>query len=66
MIIEVYKASAYMIEKYEGHIENGRTLRFVGDTVKYISLATPDFFPSIADELKSLDVIEVDINTEGA
>ena len=64
MIIEVYKATAYMIDKYDGHEENGRTLRFVGGDIKYISLETPDYFPSIADELKGLEVIEIDINIE--
>ena len=62
MIIEVYKATAYMIDKYEGHEENGRTLRFVGGEIKYISLQTPDFFPSIATNLKKMNKILIDIN----
>ena len=61
-MIEVYRATAYMIEKYEGHHENGRTLRFVGGEIKYISLTTPDFFPSIAKELRTLEVMEIEIN----
>jgi len=61
MTVEVYKATAYMIDKYDGHEENGRTLRFVGDEIKYISLDTPNFFPSIADELRTLEVIEIEI-----
>ena len=65
MTIEVYRATAYMIEKYEGHQENGRTLRFVGGDIKYISLDTPDFFPSIAEELRTLETVEIDINLEG-
>jgi len=63
-MIEVYRATAYMIEKYDGHQENGRTLRFVGGEIKYISLETPDFFPSIADELRTLDTVEININSE--
>jgi len=63
-MIEVYRATAYMIEKYDGHQENGRTLRFVGGEIKYISLSTPDFFPSIADELRTLDTVEININSE--
>jgi len=66
MIVEVYKASTYVFNKYNGHVENGRKLLFMGGEIKYISLATPDFFPSIADELKALEVIEIDINTEEA
>ena len=62
MIIEVYKATAYMIDKYDGHEENGRTLRFVGGEIKYISLETPDFFPSIATNLKKMNKILIDIN----
>ena len=65
MTIEVYRATAYMIEKYEGHQENGRTLRFVGGDIKYISLDTRDFFPSIAEELRTLETVEIDINLEG-
>ena len=64
MTIEVYRATAYMIEKYDGHQENGRTLRFVGGEIKYISLDTPDFFPSIADELRTLEVMEIEINND--
>jgi hypothetical protein len=63
-MIEVYKASAYMIEKYDEHQENGRTLRFVGGEIKYISLDTPDFFPSIADELHTLEIMEIEINND--
>ena len=63
-MIEVYRATAYMIEKYDGYQENGRTLRFVGGEIKYISLSTPDFFPSIADELRTLDTVEININSE--
>ena len=63
-MIEVYRATAYMIEKYDGHQENGRTLRFVGGEIKYISLSTPDFFPSIAYELRTLDTVEININSE--
>ena len=63
-MIEVYKATAYMIDKYEGHEENGRTLRFVGDVVKYISLDTPSFFPSIEEELKTLEVVEIELTEE--
>jgi hypothetical protein len=64
MMIEVYRATAYMIEKYDGHQENGRTLRFVGGETKYISLSTPDFFPSIAEELRTLEVMEIEINND--
>ena len=64
MNIEVYRATAYMIEKYDGHQENGRTLRFVGGEIKYISLSTPDFFPSIAEELRTLEVMEIEINND--
>jgi hypothetical protein len=63
-MIEVYRATAYMIEKYDGHQENGRTLRFVGGEIKYISLTTPDFFPSIAEELRTLEVMEIEINND--
>ena len=63
-MIEVYRATAYMIEKYDGHQENGRTLRFVGGEIKYISLSTPDFFPSIAEELRTLEVMEIEINND--
>ena len=63
-MIEVYRAMAYMIEKYDGHQENGRTLRFVGGEIKYISLTTPDFFPSIAEELRTLEVMEIEINND--
>jgi len=62
MIVEVYKASTYVFNKYNGHVENGRTLLFVGDDVKYISLETPDFFPSIAANLKKMTKIQIDIN----
>jgi hypothetical protein len=62
MIVEVYKASTYVFNKYNGHVENGRTLLFVGDAVKYISLETPDFFPSIASNLKKMTKIQIDIN----
>jgi len=62
MIVEVYKASTYVFNKYNGHVENGRTLLFVGDAVKYISLGTPDFFPSIASNLKKMTKIQIDIN----
>jgi hypothetical protein len=63
-MIEVYRATPYMIEKYDGHQENGRTLRFVGGEIKYISLTTPDFFPSIAEELRTLEVMEIEINND--
>jgi len=61
-MIEVYRATAYMIEKYDGHQENGRTLRFVGGEIKYISLTMPDFFPSIAINLKKMTKIQIEIN----
>ena len=64
MTIEVYRATAYMIEKYDGHQENGRTLRFVGGEIKYISLDTPDFFPSIATNLKKMTKIQIEINAD--
>ena len=65
MIVEVYKASTYVFNKYNGHVENGRTLLFVGDAVKYISLATPDFFPSIKVQLiADMEVGEIEINNE--
>ena len=62
MTIEVYRATAYMIDKYDGYEENGRTLRFVGNEVKYISLQTPDFFPSIATNLKKMNKILIEID----
>lgn len=63
MTVEVYIASDYMRRKYDGHEENGRVLKFARNSgVSYISVSTPDFFPSIADNLRRMPTGEITID----
>lgn len=65
MTAEVYIASAYMVGKYEGHEEGGRVLKFARNNgVNYISVSTPDFFPSIASNLRRMPIETIEIPTE--
>ena len=65
MTIEVYIASAYMVGKYEGYEEGGRILKFARNNgVTYISVSTPDFFPSIASNLRRMPIETIEIPTE--
>ncbi len=63
MTVEVYIASDYMRRKYDGHEEGGRVLKFAElNGVRYISLGTPEFFPSIADNLRRMPTGEITID----
>lgn len=63
MTVEVYIASDYMRRKYDGHEEGGRVLKFARNNgVSYISVSTPEFFPSIADNLRRMPTGEITID----
>ena len=65
MTREVYIASAYMVGKYGGHEENGRVLKFAElNGVRFIGLSTPDFFPSIASNLRKMPIGTIEIPEE--
>ena len=65
MTREVYIASAYMVSKYDGHEEGGRVLKFAEvEGVKFIGLSTPDFFPSIASNLRRMPIETIEIPEE--